>query len=168
MLHQIPKGTGLSSGTKSVGPEVTHRPPSSGEVKNERSYVSTPTIRLDGADRDFNSIKFHKTHVQYLPRWKMRSVRQTDRQNIGQKIKSKCVHLVFENPKFRDSGTRTIKRSSFFKGWSRSGRWQKLWQVAGVTLCVRSVMYVTFLITAEAHINSSGILAYRGQKNLRY
>ena len=34
-----------------LGPEVNHSPLSSGEVKNESIYISTPLIPFLGADR---------------------------------------------------------------------------------------------------------------------
>ena len=42
----------MGTGTKRPGREVNHSPPSSDEVKNEWSYVSTPPIRLHGVDRE--------------------------------------------------------------------------------------------------------------------
>jgi len=39
----------LTSGVKRLGREADHSPPSGAEVKNEWSYISTPSLRLHGA-----------------------------------------------------------------------------------------------------------------------
>jgi hypothetical protein len=45
-IHWVPGA--LSPGVKHPGHEADHSPPSSSEVKNAWSYISTPPIRLHG------------------------------------------------------------------------------------------------------------------------
>ena len=47
------KGTGVSiPGDNAAGRDFAHLPPSRAEVKNGRSYTSTPSMCLHGVDRD--------------------------------------------------------------------------------------------------------------------
>jgi hypothetical protein len=49
LLQNVPE---LFLSGKAAVAEVNHSSPPNAEVKNERSYTSTPSIRLRGVDRD--------------------------------------------------------------------------------------------------------------------
>jgi hypothetical protein len=59
LLSKIPSGyQGSFPGIKLLGHKADHSPPFGAKVKNEQSCTSTPSIRLDGMDRDNFTLTF--------------------------------------------------------------------------------------------------------------
>jgi hypothetical protein len=59
LLSKMPNGyQGSFPGIKLLGHKADHSPPSSAKVKNEQSCTSTPSICLDGVDRDNFTLTF--------------------------------------------------------------------------------------------------------------